>query len=359
MVVRNITITQTKQPARLRQNAGVLRGRNHKNSVYGRAPFGIDGGVVRSCTGPAAGAKGPLRCPRSWRRRRSLRRAHSTTRALYASYRGSLYQVLRQSDGEKSGHRGRGGVGNRRGRLCQCRAQDAFCANTTCWISKIYDQSPKHNDLFQAPRGAFSGPAMGGFNNLPLADMAPVTVIGHKVYGVFIARAWAFALTIPGAPRSMTWPPGPILGDQRPALHFVRLFLYTAMPKSTARTTAMADGDHLLRQLHRLVSRRGPWSLDNDRPGKQPGRLRQQGSTSNSVPACPSISWRFVTAMARYRTTRWASLGGDAQRGPHRSCSTGRASTSLMIPCASRAQSCWAMAATTASHRKALFMKAR
>ena len=55
-----------------------------------------------------------------------------------------------------------------------------------CWITIIYDQSGKHNDLTQAPRGGFSGPAMGGFNNLPLADMAPVTIMGHKVYGVFI-----------------------------------------------------------------------------------------------------------------------------------------------------------------------------
>jgi non-reducing end alpha-L-arabinofuranosidase len=28
---------------------------------------------------------------------------------------------------------------------------------------------------------------LGGFNNLPIADMAPITVLGHKVYGVLIA----------------------------------------------------------------------------------------------------------------------------------------------------------------------------
>ena len=27
---------------------------------------------------------------------------------------------------------------------------------------------------------------MGGFNNLPIADMAPITIMGHKAYGVFI-----------------------------------------------------------------------------------------------------------------------------------------------------------------------------
>src|SRR5258708_16688767 len=115
--------------------------------------------------------------------------AHSTTRALYASYNGPLYQVLRQSDGKTldigvvqpvaSPVPDPGGYAN-------AVAQDAFCANTYCWITKIYDQSPKQNHLIQAPRGGFSGPAMGGFNNLPAADMAPITIIGHKAYGVLI-----------------------------------------------------------------------------------------------------------------------------------------------------------------------------
>ncbi len=103
---------------------------------------------------------------------------------------GPLYQLLRQSDGKTldigvvqpvaSPVPNVGGYAN-------AAAQDAFCANTYSWITKIYDQSPKHNDLIQAPRGGFSGPAMGGFNNLPLADMAPITIMGHKAYGVFIA----------------------------------------------------------------------------------------------------------------------------------------------------------------------------
>ena len=72
------------------------------------------------------------------------------------------------------------------GGYADAAAQDRFCAGTYCWISIIYDQSPKHNDLTQAPRGGFAGPALGGFNNLPIADMAPITIMGHKVYGVFI-----------------------------------------------------------------------------------------------------------------------------------------------------------------------------
>ena len=105
--------------------------------------------------------------------------AHSTTRALYAGYNGSLYQVLRQSDGKTLDI----GVvppaaapAPDAGGYADAATQDAFCANTYCWITTIYDQSPKHNDLVQAPRGGFSGPAMGGFNNLPVADMAPIIV---------------------------------------------------------------------------------------------------------------------------------------------------------------------------------------
>src|SRR5262245_42022219 len=67
--------------------------------------------------------------------------AHSTTRALYASYHGPLYQVLRQSDGKMldigvvkpvaSPSPDAGGYAD-------AAAQDAFCANTYCWIARIY-----------------------------------------------------------------------------------------------------------------------------------------------------------------------------------------------------------------------------
>jgi len=112
--------------------------------------------------------------------------AHSTTRALYASYNGPLYQVMRQSDGKTLDIGVVQPSAADAGGYADAAAQDAFCANTYCWITTIYDQSGKGNHLVQAPRGGFSGPAMGGFNNLPLADMAPITILGHKAYGVFI-----------------------------------------------------------------------------------------------------------------------------------------------------------------------------
>ena len=114
--------------------------------------------------------------------------AHSTTRALYASYNGPLYQVMRQSDGKTLDIGVVQPSASDAGGYADAAAQDAFCANTYCWITTVYDQSGHKNDLTQAPRGpAGTAMVMGGFNNLPVADWAPITIMGHKVYGIFIA----------------------------------------------------------------------------------------------------------------------------------------------------------------------------
>ncbi|MEV7808625.1 arabinofuranosidase catalytic domain-containing protein, partial [Microbispora sp. NPDC088329] len=108
--------------------------------------------------------------------------AHSTTRALYGNYNGALYQVRRSSDNATRdiGVLSAGGVAN-------AAAQDSFCANTTCLITIIYDQSGRNNRLTQAPPGGFNGPAAGGYDNLAIATAAPITVGGQKAYGVYVA----------------------------------------------------------------------------------------------------------------------------------------------------------------------------
>jgi hypothetical protein len=108
--------------------------------------------------------------------------AHSTTRALYSSFSGSLYQVKRGSDGATTNVAplSAGGVAN-------AATQDKFCANTTCLITIIYDQSGRGNHLTQAPPGSFKGPEANGFDNLAAADGAPVTLNGQKAYGVFVS----------------------------------------------------------------------------------------------------------------------------------------------------------------------------
>ena len=73
--------------------------------------------------------------------------AMSTTRALYAGYSGPLYQVTRASDKTTAD------IGLLPDGYANAATQDTFCANTSCTITKIYDQSANHNDLTPAPPG--------------------------------------------------------------------------------------------------------------------------------------------------------------------------------------------------------------
>ena len=108
--------------------------------------------------------------------------AISTTRALYSKYTGPLYQVTRQSDGKSAD------IGQLPDGYANAAAQDAFCAKTTCTMTKLYDQSPKHNDLTAAPAGGEArGPGPNGFDVPAVANALPAMADGHKVYGVAVS----------------------------------------------------------------------------------------------------------------------------------------------------------------------------
>ena len=243
--------------------------------------------------------------------------AHSTTRALYQLYSGPLYQVLRQSDGKTLDINvvQPGTSPSDAGGYADAAAHDAFCANTYCWISKIYDQSPKHNDLSQAPRGGFSGPAMGGLNNLPVADMAPVTVMGHKVYGVFIE---------PGMGLRIDDPKGTAVDDQAEGQYWVINGHHfnggCCFDYGNAEIDSRDDDNGTMETayfgdttgwIHGNPP--GPW-IETDQENNLVGCVNTDGS--RLCAHLPDIHWRFVTAMAKGEPHRWASLGGDAQRGP-------------------------------------------
>ncbi len=100
--------------------------------------------------------------------------AYSTVRALYQNYRGPLYQVTRTSDGATTniGVLSPGGYAD-------AAAQNSFCLDTVCTITRIYDQSPYHNDLGVGPIGGNGGPDAAA-----IANALPVIVDGHHVYGV-------------------------------------------------------------------------------------------------------------------------------------------------------------------------------
>ena len=242
--------------------------------------------------------------------------AHSTTRALYRSYDGPLYQVLRQSDGTMLD------IGVVKpstsppdpGGYADASAQETFCANTYCWISRIYDQSPKHNDLSQAPQGGFSGPAMGGYNSLPLADMAPINLMGHKVYGVFIE---------PGMGLRIDDAKGTAVDDQAEGQYWVINGLHynsgCCFDYGNAEIDSRDDDNGTMETAYYGDNTGwihgnppGPWVM-TDQENNLVGCVVTDGS--RLCPHLPDIKWRFVTAMAKGEPHRWTSMGGDSQKG--------------------------------------------
>jgi hypothetical protein len=126
--------------------------------------------------------------------------AYSSVRALYSNYNGSLYQVTRASDNTSLdvGLLATGGYAN-------AAAQDTFCSGTSCIITKIYDQSPQHNDLTIEGPGTAVNHADVGAN----ASMLPITAGGHSVYGIYLPpgtgyrRVTTTGIATGSAPESM------------------------------------------------------------------------------------------------------------------------------------------------------------
>ena len=241
--------------------------------------------------------------------------AHSTTRALYKDYDGPLYQVIRQSDGKTLDI---GVVPSRRGEAggyADAAAQDAFCADTYCFISIIYDQSPQKNHLIQAPRGYVIGPAMGGMDNVPLADLAPVTLNGHKVYGVFI---------IPGMGMRWNDPTGTAVDDQAEGQYWVINGHHYSdgccFDYGNAETDSTDDGDGTMETTYFGIKSKwyhgdypGPW-LMTDQENNLVGCVNEDPD-DKYCETLKSINWRFVTQMVDGAPHRWRSMGGNAQEG--------------------------------------------
>jgi hypothetical protein len=236
--------------------------------------------------------------------------AHSTTRALYAAYDGPVYRVRRLSD---NASRNIGVLG--RGGYADAAAQDRFCADTTCLITTLYDQSPKHNDLTQPPRGAFSGPAIGGADNLPIADMAPITINGHKAYGVFIEPGMGLrnddtnGIAVDDQPEGMYW----MVDGQ----HFNGGCCFDY---GNTEIDSRDDGNGTMETSYfgsapfwYHGTGAGPWVM-TDQENNLVGCVNP-GSDSKLCADLPSVNSRFVTAVAKGEPHHWATLGGDAQQG--------------------------------------------
>jgi hypothetical protein len=228
--------------------------------------------------------------------------AHSTTRALYSSYSGSLYQVRRNSDGHTANiaPATKGGYAN-------AAAQDSFCANTSCVITVIYDQSGRGNNLTQAPGGG----AAGGPDNLANATAAPTSIGGHKVYGVFVA---------PGTGYRNDHTSGIATGDGSEGEYAILDGTHynggCCFDYGNAETSNNDTGNGHMEAIYfgnikvwGYGSGNGPWIMADLENGLFSGANQHYNAND------PTVSHRYLTAMIKGGANKWAIRGGNAQSG--------------------------------------------
>jgi hypothetical protein len=228
--------------------------------------------------------------------------AHSTTRALYASYDGPLYQVRRASDGTTTNISplSAGGVAN-------AAAQDSFCAGTTCVITEIYDQSGHGNNLTDAPAGG----AAGGPDNLANATAAPVMVGGHKAYGVYVAAGTGYRDDSTSGVATGDNPEGEYAIFDGTHYNGGCCFDY-----GNAETNNNDDGNGTMEAIYfgnikvwGYGTGNGPWIMADMENGLYSGV--NAGYNAND----PTIADRFTTAMINGGANHWQILGANAQSG--------------------------------------------
>ncbi|KAF8196541.1 Arabinosidase B [Pholiota molesta] len=230
--------------------------------------------------------------------------AHSTTRALFSSFSGALYQVRRGSDNTtiNIATLSAGGVAN-------SAAQDCFCTQTTCLITTIFDQTGRGNHLTQAPPGGFNGPDAGGFDNLASATGAPATLNGQKVYGVFVS---------PGTGYRNNAVSGTATGDAAEGMYAVfdgtHYNSACCFDYGNAETSTRDTGNGHMEAIYfgnaaTSGSGSGPWIMADLENGLY------SGADPNSNPADQTISSRFVTAVVKGEPNNWAIRGGNAASG--------------------------------------------
>ncbi|KAF7190512.1 putative alpha-L-arabinofuranosidase B [Pseudocercospora fuligena] len=233
--------------------------------------------------------------------------AHSTTRALYNSFNGALYQVQRGSDGKTTDITplSAGGVAN-------AAAQDNFCSGTTCVITIIYDQSGRSNHLTQAPPGgAASGTEANGYDQLASAIGAPVTLNGQKAYGVFIS---------PGVGYRNDATNGVATGDAAEGMYAIFDGTHyndaCCFDYGNAETNNKDTGNGHMEAIYFGTNTiwgtgagQGPWIMADLENGLFSGSSPAQNTGD------PTLTYKFLTAVIKGKPNQWAIRGGNAASG--------------------------------------------
>ena len=226
--------------------------------------------------------------------------AHSTVRALYASYNGPLYQVRRKSDSKTLD------IGVlKAGGLANSAAQDSFLSGTTGTISIIYDQSTKGNNLTVAPLGQ-----RGSADVEANATALTLKVGGHAVYAVYVIAGVGYRNDKTSSVAT---------GDQPEGLYMVTSGTHVnsgcCFDYGNAETNNKDNGNGTMEAIYMGTCSNwghgtgsGPWVMADLENGLYAG-----GSLVNNNNT--SVSYDYVTAMVKGEAGGFAIKGGNAQNG--------------------------------------------
>ncbi|MEV4300186.1 arabinofuranosidase catalytic domain-containing protein [Microbispora rosea] len=231
--------------------------------------------------------------------------AHSTTRALFRSYSGNLYQVRRSSD---NATRNIGVLAT--GGSADAGAQDSFCAGTTCVITVVYDQSGRGNDLWYQGSSAVPGSTQ---SKPATATTESLSVGGNKAYSLYINPGNSYWRDghLTGVPTG-TAPEGMYMVTSGTHVNSGCCFDY-----GNSETTRKADAAGAMDAIYFGTScwfggcsGSGPWVQADLEWGLYPG-----GSQSWN-PNQRAFTSKFVTATLKNNgTSRFAIKGSNAQSG--------------------------------------------
>jgi hypothetical protein len=183
--------------------------------------------------------------------------------------------------------------------------QDAFCAGTSCFTLRIFDQSPEGNDLDTSPAGGACHFPLSPVN----ASKEPVSIGGNSVYGAYFEGKMGYR-------RDKT--SGVATGEMEETIYMVtrgdHVNAGCCFDYGNAETDDNDDGKGTMEALYFGTSKgwghgegNGPWVMADLENGLWAGDQR--------AAQAPSIIFQFVTAMAKGKKGGFALKGGNAQTG--------------------------------------------
>jgi non-reducing end alpha-L-arabinofuranosidase len=228
--------------------------------------------------------------------------AHSTVRALFSSYSGNLYQVKR-ADGMTKDIPVKAPGG-----FADSAQQETFCANSSCTIWRVYDQSGKGNFL----EAETPDSTVGGRDGMTAANAAAesLNVSGNKVYSLYTRPSQAY-----WRDGSTTGLP---LGAEPQGVYMVTSGEHynggCCYNYGNAQTSRTYEGGPTMDSVYfgacTIWGRgagEGPWVMADMEDGIVSGQ--NTGMNNNS----PSMPYAYVTAMEKNNgTTEFAIRGADA-----------------------------------------------